>query len=349
MLLCLDPAGTIVGVRGGAQRVLGYEPQELLGRPMGLIFCEEDRERGLDDHERAVAMSVGHAEDDRWHRRKDGSRIWMGGLTTSVREPDGRCIGFVKVLRDRTDLRVQVQTLQHRVTALNEALQRKDHHLTTLAHELANPLSPLMQACHMLDRADAQQLPKLRGVIARQLETLRRLIGDLREAAGREGRPLQLAIERFALQELLQQAANDCASQAAQRHQLLQLLAPAVPIWLEADPARLYQVVLNLVSNSIKYTPLGGRVWLKATVEGQQAVIRVEDTGVGIAPEMLPSIFELFTQETDSRHLSQGGLGVGLAVVKNLVHLHGGTVEVRSDGRGHGAEFTVRLPLQRKA
>ncbi|MEW6704862.1 MAG: PAS domain-containing sensor histidine kinase [Pseudomonadota bacterium] len=346
-VLCLDPAGTIVGVSAGTPLVLGWQPQELLGRPAALVFTDEDLQRRLDAHERDVASSVGHAEDDRWHQRKDGTRIWMSGVMTAIREPDGRCIGYVKVLRDRTDLRAQIETLEHRVSALRGALERKDAQFTTLAHELANPLSPLLQACHLLSRADEQQRPRLLEVIGRQLESLRRLIGDLRSAVGRDGAPPELAIQRFVLQELLLQVTQACMGEAVARQQQLELLAAEVPIWIDADPARLHQVVLNLVGNAIKYTPAGGRVWIKATVEADDAVIRVEDTGVGIAPEMLPRIFDLFTQDPDSRHLSRGGLGVGLAVVKNLVDLHGGTVEVRSDGRGKGSHFAVRLPLRR--
>jgi two-component system CheB/CheR fusion protein len=346
VLLCIDPGGIIVGVRGGAEHVLGYEAAELLGRPANLIFTPEDLERRLDRHELDVALRVGHAEDDRWHVRKDGSRAWMSGTVAAVREPDGRCIGYVKVMRDRTDMRAQVETLERRVAALRDVIERQDHHLTTLAHELANPLSPLLQACHLLPRASEEQRARLLEVISRQLDSLRRLIGDLRAAVGHPGARPELAIQRFVLQELLQQATQACMGLAAARGLQLELLVSEVPIWIEADPARLHQVVLNLVGNAIKYTPAGGHVWIKATVEAGSAVIRIEDTGVGIAPEMLPRIFDLFTQEPDSRHLSQGGLGVGLSVVKNLVDLHGGTVDVRSDGRGKGSHFTVRLPLQ---
>jgi signal transduction histidine kinase len=118
---------------------------------------------------------------------------------------------------------------------------------------------------------------------------------------------------------------------------------------LGADPDRLQQVVVNLLTNAVKYRPNGGGVWLKATVEGDEAVVRVEDGGVGISPEMLPRIFDLFTQEEESRPRSEGGLGLGLPLVKELVTLHGGSVQVCSEGRDKGSEFTVRLPLERRA
>jgi two-component system CheB/CheR fusion protein len=123
------------------------------------------------------------------------------------------------------------------------------------------------------------------------------------------------------------------------------MILPSGPIVVEGDASRLQQVFLNLVNNAVKYTPEGGRIWVKATVEGREAAVDVEDTGVGISAEMLPRIFELFTQEEESRYRSDGGLGIGLSLVKSLVTLHEGTVQVRSAGKGKGSQFTVRLPL----
>jgi two-component system CheB/CheR fusion protein len=292
-----------------------------------------------------VALSVGYSEDDRWHLRGDGTRAWFGGMLCAVRDTEGRCMGFVKVMRDRTDLRATLDTLENRNASLRQALHEKDQHLITLAHELANPLSPLLQACHLLERADDTQRQRLLEVIRRQLDTLRRLVGDLRSEIGQQQKSRELVLQRFIVQDLLRQTFQSCEASAREHGLQLELLVPEAAIWIEADPARLHQVVLNLLSNAIKYTPAGGRVWLKSTVEDNNVVVRVEDTGVGVAPEMLPRIFELFTQEGASRHLSDGGMGVGLAVVKEWVDLHGGTVEVRSEGRGQGADFTVRLPL----
>jgi two-component system CheB/CheR fusion protein len=347
-VLCIDLDGVVVGVSGAATRVLGYQRNELLGQPIAILFNDHDLQHRLDRHEREVALSAGSSEDDRWHVRKDGSRVWMGGSLTAIRDSDGLCIGFVKVLRNRTDWRAQIESLENRVAALREALQHKDRELTTLAHELANPLGPLTQACHLLDRTDPSEAPRLHAVIGRQLEILRRLVGDLRDLVGPGHPPHVLAVQSFVLQELLQQLVQSCQESAHVHGLTLELLASEVPLWLEADPSRVYQIVLNLVTNAIKYTPAGGRIWVKATVEADSAVVRVEDTGVGISPDMLPRIFDLFTQEPASRHLSEGGMGVGLAVVKQLVDQHGGTVDVRSDGRGQGSDFTVRLPLVRR-
>lgn len=345
-LLGMDCEGRVVGLSAGTPLVLASGPERLIGQPVDVIFTPDDRQHGLPALERQIALSVGYSEDDRWHLRGDGTRAWFGGMLFAVRDEDGHCMGFVKVMRDRTDLRAQIETLENRVAALRAALRDKDEHLTKLAHELANPLGPLLQACHLLGQAGDAQRPRLLEVVGRQLETLRRLVGDVRAAIGSQVRPPELVLQRLCLQDLLRQCGQALEEGARQHGLSMELLLPEVPVWMDADPARLHQVVLNLLSNAIKYTPSGGRVWLKATVEDNAAVVRVGDTGVGIAPDMLPRIFELFTQEPASQHLSEGGLGVGLAVVKQWVALHGGTVEVRSEGRGRGADFTVRLPLR---
>ena len=346
---CVDPSGRILWASAGSRKVLGYEGPDLVGLHISILFTPEDRARGLHDHELAVARSVGHSDDDRWHLRKDGSRAWTNGSVTAVRDAAGECIGFVKMMRDRTDLAAQIRTLENRIGALRRQESRRTRFLATVTHELANPLAPLATALHLVSKTGPEQKQQeLLAVIQRQLDVMTRLVTDMRHAVELDepGLPLVVLAE-VQLQELLHEVISACEPAATQRGLSLTLLVPDVPIRLEADAARLHQVVMNLLTNAIKYTPAGGRVWVKATVEGTAAVIRVEDTGVGIEADVLPRIFDLFTQEISSQHLSQGGWGVGLAVVRQLVEAHGGTVEVRSDGRYKGSDFTVRLPLQR--
>ncbi len=345
---CVDPSGYILWASEGSRQVLGYDGSELVGSHISVLFTPEDKARGLPEHELVVARSVGHSDDDRWHLRKDGSRAWTGGLVTAVRDAAGECIGFVKIMRDRTSLAARIRTLENRISALRRAENRRPRFLATVTHELANPLAPLATALHLLSKSAAKpKQAELLAVAQRQLEVMRRLVEDMRRAVefDEPGMPL-LVLAPVQLQELLREVTAACEPKAAQRGLSLSLLAPEVPIRLQADAARLHQVVMNLLTNAIKYTPAGGRIWVEATVEGTAAVIRVHDTGVGIEADVLPRIFDLFTQEIRSQHLSQGGWGVGLAVVRQLVEAHGGTVEVSSEGLGKGSDFTVRLPLE---
>lgn len=346
-LLLLDAGGLIVGWLAGAEYIFGYQTEEILGQPVHRLFTPEDVERGLSAHELEVARKDGRAEDDRWHVRKDGSRIWVSGAVIALRDAAGQVVGFGKIMRDRTDLKAQIESLENRAETLSRADQRKNLFLGTLGHELRNPLAPLTNALHLIRLAGpiSENLVYPIKLIERQVEFIRRLVDDLlditRVAAGK----VELRVQPVRLQEILNRAAEACRPRAQERRQDFQVLLPPAPITLNADADRLHQVTVNLLNNAVKYTPEGGRIWLKATIEGEEVVVRVEDTGVGIDAEMLPRIFDLFTQEESSLTRSEGGLGLGLPLVKELVALHGGTVQVRSEGRDKGSEFTIRLPL----
>jgi two-component system CheB/CheR fusion protein len=339
-IILLDPAG-VVGWLPGAEAVFGYAADEMIGRPISVLFTPEDRDRGAHEHELAVARGDGRAEDDRWQVRKDGTRIWAGGVLIPLRDPAGEVVGFGKVLRDRTDVKAQID-------ALANAAERHKLSLGTLAHELRNPLAPITSAVELIRLTPGTEAvvgPLAR--IERQVEAIRRLVDDMMEATRAGVGKIKLHLKTVHLEDVLNGAAEACRPLAEKRRQDFKVLLLPGPTVVEADPDRLHQVAMNLLTNAIKYTPEGGGVWLKATVEGDDAVFRVEDNGVGIAPEMLPRIFDLFTQEPESADQAEGGLGLGLSVVKELVALHGGTVQVRSEGRGKGSEFAVRLPLRR--
>jgi signal transduction histidine kinase len=182
-------------------------------------------------------------------------------------------------------------------------------------------------------------------VIDRQAELLRKLVNDLMEFSRIGIGKMTLDLRRCSMQSLITAAAEDCRPLMRQKRHDFQVLMPAPPVDVMADSSRLHQVLVNLLNNAAKYTHPGGRVSVRLTTEGDEAVVRVNDTGVGIPPRVLPAIFELFTQVDETRAMSMGGLGIGLAVVKDIVRLHGGTVQVDSQGAGKGSEFTVRLPL----
>jgi signal transduction histidine kinase len=173
------------------------------------------------------------------------------------------------------------------------------------------------------------------------------MVDDLMDAAGIEAGKLQLRLQVLSLNEAIEDATESLRLQAEARRQSLEAITLPAPVYVKADPDRLRQIFFNLLTNAIKYTPEGGRIWIKQTTEGDEVVVRVEDSGIGMTAEILPRVFELFTQEESARPLAKGGLGVGLALVRELVAMHGGIVQVRSDGRNKGSEFTVRLPLHK--
>jgi PAS domain S-box-containing protein len=348
-LLLLDSGGSVVAWLCGAEQIFGYREEEIVGRPVSLLFVPEDRARGLDRFELEVAAKNSYSQDDRWHLRKDGTRIWASGTVTALRDAGG-LRGFIKVVRDRTDQKMDAQLRVNRAEAATEALERARSFMATLGHELRNPLAPIKNSAYILPRlSDDPRVHRIASMIGNQAASLERLANDLMDVSRLEHAKLELRLAPVDVGALLQEEVSGQMLPARAKGLQMQVLLPEQPVLAEADPDRLRQAVNNLLSNAIKYTPAGGRIWAKATVETEEAVIRVEDTGIGIAPEALPKIFELFTQETRARDLVPGGLGVGLAMVRQIAELHGGVVQARSAGSGKGSEFSLRLPLRASA
>jgi CheY-like chemotaxis protein/two-component sensor histidine kinase len=216
-----------------------------------------------------------------------------------------------------------------------------------LSHELRNPLAAIVNALHLLrvERNETGVQGEARGVIERQTAHLALLIDDLLEVSRMTTGRIHLHRERVAVSDIVAQAVETVRPMIEQRrHDFTVSLAPE-PLWLDADTVRLEQVVVNLVTNAVKYTDEGGRIWLSVQQQGDEVVLRVRDTGIGIAPEFLPHIFDLFTQGERTLARARGGLGVGLSLVRALVELHGGRVEAHSAGLGQGSEFIVYLPV----
>ncbi|WP_257449666.1 hybrid sensor histidine kinase/response regulator [Archangium lipolyticum] len=226
-----------------------------------------------------------------------------------------------------------------------EADRRKDEFLAMLGHELRNPLSPMVTALHLMRMKEGGDFDRERTIIGRQVEHLIRLVDDLLDVSRITRGKIQLKRGRVDLLTVLAKAVEMASPLLEQRAHHLVLPATGEPLFVDGDPARLAQVLANLLNNAAKYTDPGGRIVVTAAAEGEQAVFRVRDNGAGIAPEMLPRVFDMFVQEDRSIDRSQGGLGLGLAIVRSLVELHGGTVLVHSEGLGRGSEFVVRLPL----
>ena len=245
------------------------------------------------------------------------------------------------------DRKPDKRRLQKQVAQLLEQDQRKNEFLATLAHELRNPLSAMRNGLQLLRLSgdDPAMLLHARSILNRQVEQMVRLVDDLLDASRISSNRVELRKEWVELATVVKSAIETSrpAIEAA-RHELTVTL-PSQPVLLDADPFRLAQALSNLLNNSAKYTEPGGSISLTAEQQGDQVTIRVRDTGIGIPAETLPHLFKMFVQGSHSVGRSQGGLGIGLSVVKGLVDMHGGTVEACSEGPGKGSEFVVRLPV----
>ena len=241
---------------------------------------------------------------------------------------------------------VDITDRKRAVQALQDADRRKDEFVATLAHELRNPLAPIRNAVKLL-QAKGPPTPELkwaRGVIDRQVQLMSRLLDDLLDVSRISRNSLQLRKERVDLASAVEAAVETSRPVIDAGHHELTIALPAGPVWLEADPVRLAEIFANLLNNAAKYTEEGGRIRLAAERCGNEIVVSVKDTGIGITADMLPRVFEIFSQSKQSLERSQSGLGIGLSLVKGLVELHGGSIECRSEGAGQGSEFIVRLP-----
>jgi signal transduction histidine kinase len=237
--------------------------------------------------------------------------------------------------------------LQEQVAQLLEQDQRKNEFLATLAHELRNPLSAMRNGLQLLRLAgdDPAMLLHARAILNRQVDQMVRLVDDLLDASRINSNRVELRTEWVELATVIKSAVETSRPTIEAARHDLSVSLPSQPVLLDADPLRLAQAFSNLLNNAAKYTEAGGSISLRAEQEGREVTIRVRDTGIGIPPETLPHLFKMFVQASGSVSRSQGGLGIGLSVVKGLVELHGGTVEACSEGPGKGSEFVVRLPV----
>ncbi len=347
-IFMLDTGGHVATWNAGAQRQLGYPAEEVVGTHFGRFFTPEDVRAGLPVHELRQAADTGRSVDENWLVRKDGARFWANGVSTAVRDEAGRLQGFLKIFRDMSDQKALEGALRQRADELAERDRRKDEFLALLGHELRNPLAPLRTAAHLLQgaAADPAVVGQAAAIIERQVSHLARLVDDLLDVSRITHGKITLHKAWVSLRDAVTHAVETCRPLAETRGHRLEVALPAEPVWLEADPARLKQVLVNLLVNACKYTEPHGQVWLDAARDGGQVVVRVRDTGVGIPADMLDRVFEPFTQvDTSVGKASQWGLGIGLSLVKRLVEMHAGTVTAASAGPGRGSEFTIRLPL----
>lgn len=334
-----DLQGRITGWNTGAERLLGYSEPEVAGRFADVVFTEEDRASGAPRLELQAALREGHAMDDRWHVRKDGSRFWASGALMPMRGPDG-LVGFVKILRDQSQQRAAQQ-------ALEAANRSKDRFLAVLSHELRNPLASIHAAGTALAEADlpTQERSRAIDIVRRQTQTMKVLLDDLLDVSSLRLGRMNLR-KRWVPVNMLVEAALE-----ATRHGLdeaAHALAVSVPepdLQLFVDPVRMSQVLSNLLTNAVKYTPDGGRIALDVAQQGSDIVFGVSDNGIGMEAGVVESMFEMFARRPSELRPGAGGLGIGLALVRSIVELHGGRVSGDSTGPGKGSRFTVAVPI----
>lgn len=257
---------------------------------------------------------------------------------------DATDLAVAHELADRGAIAIENTRLYHE---LRDADRRKDEFLATLAHELRNPLAPLRNSVQILkmSRVDSETLQQTRDMMERQVQHLVRLVDDLLDVSRVMRGKIELRREHIEMATIVARAVETATPFIEGPGHQLEISLPDESLRLYADPVRLVQVVGNLLTNAAKYSEANGHIWLRARREGNEAVLSIKDTGIGIAPDMLPHVFELFVQADSATSKAQGGLGIGLTLVKNLVELHKGNVSARSEGLGKGAEFIVRLPL----
>jgi two-component system CheB/CheR fusion protein len=347
----------------GAERLLGYAEAEMRGQSADVIFTDEDRAAGAPAREAEQALGEGHAADDRVHKRKDGSLFWAAGMSMLMRDDAGEPVGFVKILRDQTAEREAEEALRRSQSELIDALadtQRarqqleaadaaKDRFMAVLSHELRNPLASIASASEllMMPKLPEAALEKAAQVVQRQAKAMKVLLDELLDVSRLTLGRLTLNRRTITVAAFVQAAIETSRPLVQAAGHELSVELPPTPIEIDGDASRLAQVVSNLVTNAAKYTPEGGRVVVSAEAMQDEVVISVEDNGIGMDPSEIDRMFDLFSQGKGAMQNSNGGLGIGLALARNIVEMHGGWILASSAGPGKGSQFRVGLPLLR--
>jgi len=316
----------------------GLTPEQIVGRPVVEVLGEELCAQIHPYTQRVLAGESVQYEADAEYAAVGHRHVHCS--CTPVWDAAGRVTGWVATVTDVTDVKEAEKVLR-------EADRRKDEFLATLAHELRNPLAPIRNAVQILRLKGEANGDALfaRDIIDRQVQQLARLVDDLLDVSRITRGTIELRKERAEVAAIVEQALETSRPLLDAASHQLSVTLPAEPLWVTADVTRLAQVLSNLLNNAAKYTRAGGHIHLTVERDGGDAVIRVRDDGIGIPPDMLSRIFELFAQVDTSLERAQGGLGLGLTIAQRLVDMHGGTITAASDGPGTGSELTVRLPL----
>ncbi|HEX6100698.1 MAG TPA: PAS domain S-box protein [Thermoanaerobaculia bacterium] len=367
-IFMLDPDGNIATWNRGAQRIKGYKPEEIIGRHFSTFYGEEDIRNGKPERELAIAKAEGSVEDEGWRLRKDGTRFWANVVITAVYDNHGELRGFAKVTRDITDRKNAEETqralAEQREARLraeeerrraedsyriaHEANRAKDEFLMTLSHELRTPMTAILGWARLLPSMPPADPLFTEAVasIASGAQLQARLIDDILDVSRIVSGKLRLAPETVEVSRLVMNAVDAVTPTAAAKDITITTSFASSLGTMVADPTRIQQVIWNLLTNAVKFTPKGGNVQVSARRTTSHVQIAVTDNGEGIAPQFLPHVFEPFRQAESPQTRVHGGLGLGLSIVRYIAEAHGGTIAAESEGRGRGATFTVTLPVR---
>lgn len=352
-IFLLDPSGIITEWTSGAERILGYTAEEAVGRSVALFYPPEDVAAGAVTRELAEAAETGRAARETWRVRKDGSRFWADEAATAIQDSRGRCIGFTKICRDQSE-RKRLQEQREQLLNVATSAQRqaesanraKDEFLAILSHELRTPLAPILLWTSALRSGTVPlgELPRALDAIKQSAEAQSGLIENLLDLSRLQFGKVQLERQSTHVSEVVEAVAEMIRPTARAKEVGFEVELSGVDEAAWLDPGRMQQVLWNLLSNAVKFTPSAGRVQLRVWRQGDELLLRIADTGQGIEPAFLPHVFDRFRQADMREVRAYGGLGVGLALCRYLVELHGGRIDARSEGVGGGAVFTARIP-----
>jgi hypothetical protein len=361
-IFMLDPNGRVSTWNSGAQRMKGYAAEEIIGKHFSIFYPPDAKESGWTEHELQVAAEEGRFVDTGWRVRKDGTKFWAHVIITALRDDTGRLVGYAKLTRDMTESkRVEAMEVASEEReemleaersarmAAQRATRTKDEFLATLSHELRTPLSAILGWTQVLLRGESAKGPEAQRqaieVIDRNARAQAQLIDDLLDLSRIMTGKLRLDLHQVSFTNIVEAAVESVRPAADAKAIRLRAILGASQDIVSADSGRLQQVVWNLLTNAIKFTPEGGQVQVLLQRVNSHLELSVSDTGIGIEPSYLPHVFERFSQKDSSTTRSYGGLGLGLAICKQLVEQHGGSIRAASQGEGKGATFSVHLPV----
>ena len=338
----LDSEGRVASWNAGAERVHGYPAVDIVGQPFATFYYSASAEAGGCARDLATARETGRLESEGMRTRKDGSTFWATVIIVTLHE-EGRHVGFATATRDMTEhLRAEQERV--RLARAEESEHRKDEFLAIMGHELRNPLAPMVTALQLIKLRGGRHCEGELAVLDRQLKHMMRLVDDLIDVARTVRDRVHLAPKVIEIGQVVANAIEVALPLIeAKRHRLkVDSIPPGLLV--NVDPERMSQVFVNLLNNAAKYTDDGGEIRITAGRHDHDVEVTIEDTGNGISPELMPRIFEFFTQGEQGIARQLGGLGIGLAIAQRLVRDHGGEMTAESEGLGRGSRFTVRLP-----